>query len=68
LGDSDFVAAVFEMQNESLERRYRLAAQGFDMAKVIKLAAEIRGLDAGRSALPAKSRCGFRPGDLPAIG
>ena len=38
------MAAVLEAQNESLERRYRLAAQGFDMAKVIKRAAEISGL------------------------
>jgi hypothetical protein len=54
LGDSDFVAAVLEAQNESLERRYRLAAQGFDMAKVIKRAAEISGLDPEQIRTPGK--------------
>jgi len=46
LGDSDFVEAVLEAQNEKLERRYRLEAEGFDIEKVIKRAAEISGLTA----------------------
>lgn len=32
--------------NENLERRNRLEAEGFDIEKVIKRAAEIRGLTA----------------------
>jgi REP-associated tyrosine transposase len=46
LGDSDFVEAVLEAQSEKLERRYRLEAEGFDIEKVIKRAAEISGLTA----------------------
>lgn len=46
LGDSDFVQAVLEAQNEKLERRYRLQTEGFDIDKVIQRAAEISGLAA----------------------
>ena len=44
LGDSDFVEAVLEAQNERLERRYRLEAEGVSIEKVIKRTAEICGL------------------------
>jgi REP element-mobilizing transposase RayT len=44
LGDSDFVEAVLDAQNEKLERRYRLEAKGFDIEKALKRAAEISGL------------------------
>lgn len=44
LGDSDFVEAVLEAQNEKLNRGYRLEAEGFDIEKVITRAAEISGL------------------------
>ncbi len=54
LGDSDFVAAVLEAQHESLERRYRLKAKGFDIEKVIQRTAEIIGLDAGQIRTPCK--------------
>jgi hypothetical protein len=46
LGDSDFVTTVLDAQNEKLERRYRLEADGFDIEKVIKRAAEVTGLAA----------------------
>lgn len=54
LGDSGFVEAVLEAQNESLERRYRLQANGFDIEKVIQRTAEIIGLDAGQIRTPCK--------------
>jgi putative transposase len=38
------VEAVLEAQNEKLERRYRLEAEGFDIEKALKRAAEISGL------------------------
>ncbi len=41
LGDSDFVAAVLEEQNERLERYYRLRAKGLDFDKVVKRVAAI---------------------------
>lgn len=44
LGDSDFVKAVLESQNERLERRYRLEAEGVDIETVMKRAAEVCGL------------------------
>ncbi len=46
LGDSDFVETVLAAQNEKLERRYRFEAEGFNIEKVIKRAAEITGLAA----------------------
>jgi hypothetical protein len=54
LGDSDFVEAVLEAQNESLERRYRLKAKGFDIEKVIQRTAEISGMDAEQIRTPCK--------------
>jgi REP element-mobilizing transposase RayT len=44
LGDSNFVEAVLEAQNEKLDRRHRLEAEGFDIEKIIKRVAEISGL------------------------
>jgi putative transposase len=54
LGDSDFVEAVLKAQNESLERRYRLHAKGFDIEKVIQRTAEISGMDAAQIRTPCK--------------
>ena len=44
LGGSDFVAEVLEEQNERLERRCRLRAQGLDFDYVVQRAAQIFGL------------------------
>ena len=54
LGDSDFVAAVLEAQNEKLERRYRLESGGVDIEKAIKRAADISGLTAAQIRTPGK--------------
>ncbi len=54
LGDSDFVEAVLEAQNEKLERRYRLEAKGFDIEKAIKRAAEVTGLAAAQIRAASK--------------
>jgi chromosomal replication initiation ATPase DnaA len=62
LGDSDFVAAVLEEQNERLERYYRLRAKGFDFDKVVKRAAAIfelkpeEILSAGKQRLRVRAR------------
>ena len=55
LGDSDFVESVLEAQNERLERRYRLEAEGFDIQKVIARAAEVSGLHADQIRTPGKA-------------
>jgi len=61
-----------EAQNEKLERRYRLEAEGFDIEKVIKRAAEISGLTAeqirtaGKGAVRVQARrlaCYWRSGN-----
>ena len=41
LGDGDFVASVLEHQNERLQRRYRLQAQGINFDKVVKRVAQV---------------------------
>jgi REP element-mobilizing transposase RayT len=45
LGDSDFVEAVLAEQNEHLERRYAIKAQGCDLKEVVRRAGEIVGLE-----------------------
>lgn len=58
LGDSDFVKEILEAHNERMERRCRLAAEGFDIEKVIKRAAEIVGLAAEQVRTASKEhRC-----------
>jgi putative transposase len=54
LGDSDFVQATLDAQEEALERRYRLKAQGVDLSKVIDRVAAISGLDAETLKKPGK--------------
>jgi len=41
LGDSDFVERVLKTADESLERKYRLKSQGYDMDKLADKVAEI---------------------------
>ena len=45
LGDSDFVVKVLEACEESLERRYRLEAKGYDFRKVRARAAKLCGVN-----------------------
>jgi REP element-mobilizing transposase RayT len=40
LGDSDFVEAVLEHQQEKMDRRYRLKAAGYDLDKLIERVCE----------------------------
>jgi REP element-mobilizing transposase RayT len=54
LGDSDFVEAVLGAQNERLERRYRLEAEGVDIEKVIRRAAEVSGVPTETIRRPGK--------------
>ncbi|MDP2798488.1 MAG: hypothetical protein Q8O60_01175 [Deltaproteobacteria bacterium] len=54
LGDSDFVSSVLNKQNEHLERRYRLQAQGFDLAKVVERVAKIFEMKAEEILSPGK--------------
>jgi hypothetical protein len=46
LGDSDFVESVLTNQNERLERRYALEAQGYDFQAALRRVGEVVGLDA----------------------
>ena len=68
LGDSDFVEAVLEAQNEKLERRYRLEAEGIDIEKVIKRAAEISGLTAEQIRTASKKPWRVKAKALPVTG
>jgi putative transposase len=54
LGDSDFVQAVLEAENENLERRYRLEARGYGIEKVIDRVAELFGIESGEVVRPGK--------------
>ena len=46
LGESDFVQSVLAVQNEKLERHYRLRNEGYDFQAIIARAAEVIGIDA----------------------
>lgn len=41
LGDSDFVESVLAVQEEKMERRYRLRAMGYDFEKLGQQVAEL---------------------------
>jgi REP element-mobilizing transposase RayT len=45
LGESDFVEKILSDQDEKLDRRYWLRAQGYDIEKVVKRVAEILEID-----------------------
>jgi chromosomal replication initiation ATPase DnaA len=45
LGDGDFVKSVLDAANEQLERKYMLAAKGFDFEKVAQRVTEVFGID-----------------------
>ena len=54
LGDSDFVEAVLEAQNERLERRRHLQMQGYDFDKVVDRVAAVFNLNPEMVLGPAK--------------
>ena len=41
LGDGDFVEAVLKEANEQMERKYRLAADGFDLNRIAQKVADL---------------------------
>jgi len=65
LGDSDFVERVLEIANESLERKYRLKSQGYDMDKLAHRVTAIYPIKAeeifqpGKQGLKVKARSLF---------
>lgn len=54
LGESDFVEQVLREQNERLERRYGLQAQGCDFEKVLERVADIFSLTKQQIISPSK--------------
>ncbi len=58
LGDREFVEEALSRAGDSLERRYRLRARGYDFEKVAKRVAEVTGMDrAGYCRRESISRC-----------
>jgi REP element-mobilizing transposase RayT len=56
LGDSDFVMSVLKVAEESMKRKYRLAASGYDFAEVLRQVAGIFNLKPEEILLPSKQR------------
>jgi len=54
LGDSDFVQSVLEAENEKMERRYWLKAQGYDLDKLIRRVAELCDIEPRDVMAPGK--------------
>jgi putative transposase len=54
LGDSDFVQSVLETQDEKMERRYWLKAQGYDLDKLIRRVAELCDIEPRDVMAPGK--------------
>lgn len=54
LGESDFVEAVLQHQGETLDRRYRLQALGYDLDKIIQRVGELFELPPGDILQPCK--------------
>ena len=54
LGDSDFVQSVLEAEDEKMERRYRLKAQGYDLDKLIRRVAELCDIEPRDLMAPGK--------------
>lgn len=44
LGDGDFVMSVLSQANESMERRYRLKSEGYELKDMIERVAEVTGI------------------------
>jgi hypothetical protein len=56
LGDSDFVLSVLKVANESMKRKYRLAASGYDFAEILRQVASVFNLRQEEILLPSKKR------------
>jgi len=54
LGDGSFVESVLAGQNEQLERRYALQAQGCDFKQVVRRVVEVFGIKADAIMTPGK--------------
>jgi REP element-mobilizing transposase RayT len=54
LGDSDFVESVLKAQDEQLEQRYKLQAQGYDFEKVVSRVAEVFDIKADQVLIASK--------------
>jgi REP element-mobilizing transposase RayT len=56
LGDGDFVQEVLSAAAERLERRYRLAAEGYDFSRLVARVAELTDVPIDRLVTPDRSR------------
>ncbi len=56
LGDSDFVLSVLKVADESMKRKYRLAASGYDFNEVLRQVAGVFSLKPTEILLPSKQR------------
>lgn len=54
LGDSDFVEKVLKAADESLERKYRLASEGYDLNRLVDRVAEIFSIEPEEIFQPGK--------------
>lgn len=54
LGSGDFVEEALAQAEESLERRYRLKAKGYEFGKIVHRVAEVTGLRAAEVLSPGK--------------
>ena len=54
LGDSDFVESVLKAQDEQMEQRYKLQAQGFDFENVVSRVAEVLDIKADQILIADK--------------
>jgi putative transposase len=54
LGSGEFVEETLARAEESLERRYRLRARGYDFERVVKRVGEVTGMDPAGVLSPGK--------------
>lgn len=56
LGDGDFVEEVLSAAQEHMEKRYRLAAEGYDLDKIVSKVCEVMQLEPFNIYAPGKER------------
>jgi REP element-mobilizing transposase RayT len=56
LGDSEFVLSVLKVADESMKRKYRLAASGYDFNEMLRQVAGVFNLKSEEILLPSKQR------------
>jgi REP element-mobilizing transposase RayT len=54
LGDSNFVESVLKTQNERMEKRYKLQAQGWNFEKIVSRVADIFNIEADQILIAGK--------------